>query len=231
MLVAEGFSHRAAGADPAAVGTFSPTPDNERDDDECLDEAEDEPTPERGFGEDVVDEKRPCEDEAEGSPVLGGFGAGSVREEGHAEPFAEAAVGEGTVRTHPWEEDVGQEEKRDDLERGEGGCLEFDVGSFTTADAADSEDDDDGGIEEGEEETGIRGCGFERHLYEAGGCWVETDIEWEPTFALEEWPEIGAIDSGDIDIAFEVIEEGHQDAEAEECEPPFRAAVSGDVDA
>lgn len=155
VVVAEGFRHGAAGADPSAVGALAPAPDDEREDDEGLDEAEDEPAPEWCLGEDVVDEEGPCKDEAECAPVFGGLGAGSVGEEGHAEPFSEAAVGEGAVGAEVGEEDVGEEEEWDDLEGGEGSGLEFYVGSSAAADAADAEDDDDGGVEEGKEEAGI----------------------------------------------------------------------------
>lgn len=56
MGVSEGFCEGSAGADPAAVGSFPPSPDDEGDDDEGLHEAEDEPAPHGCLGEEVKDE-------------------------------------------------------------------------------------------------------------------------------------------------------------------------------
>ena len=84
-----------------------------------------------------------AEDEAKGAPVLGGLGAGTVAEESHSEPFAKAAAREGTVRAHPWEDDVRQEEQWDDLEGGEGGGLKSHVWRFSAPHTLYAENDDD----------------------------------------------------------------------------------------
>ena len=59
MLIAQRFGHRAAGANPPTVGTLSPAPHDQRDDDEGLNEAKNDPSPNRRFGEDVINEERP----------------------------------------------------------------------------------------------------------------------------------------------------------------------------
>ncbi len=196
VRIAHRFRQRTTGADPAAVGAFTPAIDDQRDDYEGLDEGNAQPPPHRLRREDVPNEQRPRQNQAEGAPVFAPVVVVHDREEPVGHVLHRAGI-EPAVVAHQRKNQVGEHEQGNCLHGHQRKSLRAHIVGLAAFDPPPTEK---------QNAEGVAQCVVEARLGEinrqgaqqsgrAGGLFCDAaaqtlqpgrEVKWEPPVRLEE---------------------------------------------